>query len=196
MRGLDDTDREILDLLLADGRRPYSDIAAAVDLSPPAVSDRVERLQEMGLVRGFTVDVDRTMLRGGVPILLDVTVRPGRTDAVADPLTDADAVEHVFTTADGRVLATLTISEGEVESLLGRTVDLDDVRDYEVRLLADRSWQPSVGAADLAPECDECGNTVTTEGETARIDGDRHEFCCSSCKSQFVDRYERLKEGA
>jgi DNA-binding Lrp family transcriptional regulator len=196
MRGLDDTDREILDLLLADGRRPYSDIAAAVDLSPPAVSDRVDRLQEMGLIRGFTVDIDRSLLRGGVPILLDVTVRPGRTAAVADPLSDTEAVEHVFRTADGRVLATLTVSESEVESLLAETVDLDDVREYEAHLLADRSWQPSVGAADLAPACDECGNTVTTEGETVRLDGDRYEFCCSSCKSQFVERYERLKEGA
>ncbi|MFB6083699.1 MAG: Lrp/AsnC family transcriptional regulator, partial [Halorientalis sp.] len=47
MRGLDETDREILDILLSDGRRPYSDIAEAVDLSPPAVSDRIDRLQEL-----------------------------------------------------------------------------------------------------------------------------------------------------
>ena len=41
MRGLDDTDREILRLLLENGRKPYREIASAVDLSAPAVSDRV-----------------------------------------------------------------------------------------------------------------------------------------------------------
>ncbi|MFC6725497.1 Lrp/AsnC family transcriptional regulator, partial [Halobium palmae] len=60
MRDLDDTDREILRLLLANARRPYSDIAEHVGLSAPAVSDRVERLQELGVVRGFTLDLDRS----------------------------------------------------------------------------------------------------------------------------------------
>ena len=40
MRDIDDTDRELLRLLLEDARRPYSELAEAVDLSPPAVSDR------------------------------------------------------------------------------------------------------------------------------------------------------------
>ena len=50
MHGLDDTDREILRLLLEDGRRPYREIASEVELSAPAVSDRVERLRELGLL--------------------------------------------------------------------------------------------------------------------------------------------------
>jgi len=100
MRDIDETDRQILGLLLDDARRSWREIADAVDLSPPAVSDRVERLEELGVVRGFTVDVDRTKLRGGTPVLVTVDVRPGTADALADDLTDADRVEHVFETAD------------------------------------------------------------------------------------------------
>lgn len=44
---------------------------------------------------------------------------------------------------------------------------LDDARDYEVSLLRDRSWSPSVDGVELAPTCDECGNSVTTEGVNA-----------------------------
>jgi DNA-binding Lrp family transcriptional regulator len=47
MRDLDETDLEILQLLLSDARRPYSDIAETVGLSAPAVSDRVSRLREI-----------------------------------------------------------------------------------------------------------------------------------------------------
>ena len=43
MRGIDDTDREILRLLTDDARRPCRDIADAVGLSPPAVADRIAR---------------------------------------------------------------------------------------------------------------------------------------------------------
>jgi DNA-binding Lrp family transcriptional regulator len=48
MREPDETDLEIIELLMSDARQSWNDIAGTVDLSPPAVSDRVARLQEMG----------------------------------------------------------------------------------------------------------------------------------------------------
>jgi DNA-binding Lrp family transcriptional regulator len=195
MRGLDETDREIVTLLLEDGRRPFSDIAERVGLSAPAVSDRVDRLQEVGLLRQFTVDIDRSMLREGVPLLLDLRARPGRAEGLRADLLGAEPVEHVFATADERVVATATVPEGNVQALLNDAVDLGAVAEYDVDLLTDREWRPSLGAAELAPACAECGNTVTAEGETARLDGELYHFCCGSCESKFVDQYERLSEG-
>jgi DNA-binding Lrp family transcriptional regulator len=58
MRDLDETDLEILSLLAEDARRPFSEIGERVGLSGPAVSDRVTRLEETGVIQGFTVDVD------------------------------------------------------------------------------------------------------------------------------------------
>jgi DNA-binding Lrp family transcriptional regulator/YHS domain-containing protein len=195
MRGLDDTDREILDLLLADARRPYSDIADQVGLSAPAVSDRVDRLREMGIIRGFTLDIDRSLLRSGVPVLIDVEVRPGRSSAVADALADTDAVEHTFRTADDSVLVSATVQQTEVSALLDRALDIDDVEDYEVRLLADSEWQPGLAGPEFAPDCAECGNSVDEEGVQRTLDGDPYYFCCESCTERFVDQYESLKEG-
>ncbi|RXK49149.1 AsnC family transcriptional regulator [Halorientalis pallida] len=196
MRGLDETDREILDILLSDGRRPYSDIAEAVGLSPPAVSDRIDRLQDRGIVRRFTVDLDRSVLQEGVPVLLDLQVRPGRGGVVADALSAADPVEHVFTTVDERVVATATVEDGDVSGMLADAVEMEDLDGYDVRLLDDTAWSPSMDGAKFAPECAECGNTVGSGGETTELDGSRYHFCCSSCRSQFVDRYEELREGA
>ncbi|MFD1587640.1 AsnC family transcriptional regulator [Halorientalis brevis] len=195
MRGIDDTDRQILRLLLEDGRRPYSDIAERVDLSPPAVSDRVDRLQELGLIRGFTVDVDRSMLREGVPVLVDVQVEPGNAAAVRSSLSTAETVEHVFTTADEHVVFTATAPEADVQSLLDDAVEMAVIEEYTVDLLADTSWNPSLGNAELAPSCAECGNTVTAEGESTKLDGTLYQFCCSSCQSRFVEQYEQLREG-
>lgn len=196
MRGLDDTDREILELLLADARRPFNDIADQVGLSAPAVSDRVDRLQEMGIVRGFTLDIDRSLLRDGVPVLVEIDAKPGRAAPIRESLGSVDAVEHVFRTADERVTMTATLPETEVTAWLGRHVDLDDVDSYDVRLVADSEWAPSLGAAEFAPECAECGNSVDTEGERATLDGETYYFCCGSCEASFVEQYESLKQGA
>lgn len=86
MHDLDETDLEILELLMSDARRPWRDIAEIVDLSAPAVSDRVARLQEMGILRRFTLDVDRSQLREGVPVLLSLTMGADGRDAVHSAL--------------------------------------------------------------------------------------------------------------
>jgi len=196
MRGLDDTDREILRLLAEDARRPYSEITEAVDLSAPAVSDRVDRLREVGLIRRFTVDLDRSLLQDGVPVLVTVTAHPGTGADVCEGLGDVEAVESVFRTVDDRVVCTATVPEGDIQGALVDVLERDAVRDHDVRLLADRAWTPGFDTAELAPTCVECGNTVTREGETERLDDEVYHFCCGSCRDAFVERYGKLREGA
>lgn len=194
MRGLDDTDREILRLLLADARRPYSEIAEEVDLSAPAVSDRVDRLRETGLVRRFTLDIDRELLEGGSRVLVTIEATPGRGPDLQRALAAVEEVEHLFRTADDRLVCIATVTDGD--GAVAEWVDLADVRDYDLRPLADESWTPRLGGSELAPACEECGNTVTREGESVTLDGEVHHFCCENCLESFVDRYERLREGA
>ncbi|PSP76354.1 ArsR family transcriptional regulator [Halobacteriales archaeon QS_1_68_20] len=196
MANFDETDMEILELLVDEGRRPYSDIADEVGLSPPTVSDRIDRLQEAGVIRQFTVDLDRSTLSGGIPVLIEVSFEP---DAVADGrdrLAAHEAVEHVFTTADASVVVDAFIDGGDARNLLEETVDLTDVREYDVRILTDADWTPGLGREAFALECAECGNTVSEEGESVDIDGSTYHFCCSSCRAQFVDQYESLQEEA
>jgi DNA-binding Lrp family transcriptional regulator len=55
---MDDTDRTIVALLREDARRSYQDIGRHVHLSAPAVKRRVDRLQNDGVVLGYTAVVD------------------------------------------------------------------------------------------------------------------------------------------
>lgn len=195
MDTLDDTDRQILELLLENARRPYSDIGDEVGLSGPAVSDRINRLQERGLLRRFTVEVDRSMLRDGVTVLVEISVDPDVAADVASRLPTVDAVEHVIRTVDAQILCTATVPEGDVTSLLREWDLLQYVRSLDVSLLAETEWSPGVGAAELAPTCVECGNTVDEEGTSRVLDGTEYYFCCESCESRFVEAFDRLRDG-
>jgi len=195
VRDLDETDLEILRLLMDDARRPWADIAERVDLSPPAVSDRVERLEATGVVRRFTLDVDRSQLREGVPVLLELTVAPTNVEAVRETVRAAEAVEHVFTTGAGDLVCNVHVPEGDVPGWVADTLD-EGVEDYAVTLLTEAEWTPSVAGAEFALTCAECDNTVTSEGVSTRVGGELKQFCCSSCESRFVEQYERLEEGA
>lgn len=195
MHEFDRTDLEILELLAADARRPWSDIAEHVDLSPPAVADRVERLEAAGVIRGFTVDLDRSQLRGGVAVLIELDPGPDADpDAIRDRLAGAEAVEHVFLTASGAVVCLARIRSGEIREWLATTLEGIPVADREVRLVSAAEWTPTTGGLDFALTCAECGNTVTSEGESTRIGGEVHHFCCPSCRARFAERYERLAE--
>jgi DNA-binding Lrp family transcriptional regulator len=196
MRDLDETDRQLLRLLLDDGRRPYSDLAEEVGLSAPAVSDRIDRLRELGVVERFTVDIDRSRLSDGVRVAVTLDVTPGETTAVREALGSVDGVEHVFATADSRLFVVASVPDGDVERHLEAAFDTGAIESVSVSPLVAADWHPALGEATLGLECAECGNTVTSEGVTATLDGERYEFCCGSCEARFVERYEELKEGA
>jgi len=198
MRELDETDLEILQLLMADARRPYSDIADVVGLSAPAVSDRVTRLQEAGVISRFTLDVDRSQLRSGVPVLLTLEVPPTGPDvpSVREQLLEEGAVEHVFTTAEADLVVFARVPDTDVAGWLADTLDEDAVGDVGVTLVAGADWSPDLGGAEFALSCALCGNTVDSEGTATRIDGELYQFCCPSCEAQFEQRYEQLRQGA
>jgi len=194
MRDLDATDRTIIRLLLEDARRPYSDIADHVELSAPAVADRIDRLESLGVIQGFTLDLDRSMLREGMAALVDLSVKPGETKIVANSLRGDDRIEHLYRTADARVVVHAVLDSEGVDGLLA-AVDTDHIRALEVSPLSDSDWTPQIGEATLAVDCVECGNPVTSEGETAVIDGTRRHFCCGSCLSNFEAAFQELQDG-
>jgi DNA-binding Lrp family transcriptional regulator len=196
MRDLDDTDREILRLLLADARRSYRDIADRVGLSPPAVSDRVDRLVDLGVIQSFTLDLDRTLLRAGTPVLVKLVVDPAAVATVRSALAESDRIEHVVETADARVYVLATVPDGDVAGLLADHVDLGDVESFEVELVRESDWSPTLEDATLALTCAECGNSVTSEGEAAEIGGEQYHFCCENCLAKFEERFDRLSSGA
>ncbi|WP_255153097.1 winged helix-turn-helix transcriptional regulator [Halorarius halobius] len=198
MRDLDETDLEILQLLLSNARRPYNDIADAVGLSAPAVSDRVARLQEMGIINRFTLDVDRSQLRKGIPVLLTLEVTsdgPG-VPSLREILLNEGAVEHVFTTAEADLVVYARVPDNDVASWLDDTLEDGTIADFGVTLLAGADWSPDLGGTEFALSCAQCGNTVDTEGTATRIDGELYQFCCPSCESRFEEKYEQLQQGA
>lgn len=71
---LDRTDVDLLQVLTEDGRTSIADLARRVGLSAPSVSERLKRLEEAGIVSGYTVKIDLAAL--GRPVSAWIRVRP------------------------------------------------------------------------------------------------------------------------
>ncbi|MEU6345280.1 Lrp/AsnC family transcriptional regulator [Streptomyces sp. NPDC046977] len=73
---LDGTDWAILDELQREGRVPFTELARRVSLSPSATTERVRRLESLGVVTGYRAEVD--LERAGFPVLAVVRLKyPG-----------------------------------------------------------------------------------------------------------------------
>ncbi|MCO5990324.1 Lrp/AsnC family transcriptional regulator [Actinoallomurus spadix] len=72
-RPLDQTDWRILAELQRDGRLSYNRLAQSVHLSPPAVAERVRRLEETGVIAGYSARIDAA--RAGLPLTTFVQMR-------------------------------------------------------------------------------------------------------------------------
>lgn len=84
---MDAVDRQILALLVDDGRRTYDDISRQVSLSAPAVKRRVDRLRALGALRGFTAIVDHGAMGSSTEALIELFFAPGTPlDEVATTL--------------------------------------------------------------------------------------------------------------
>ncbi|MEU2078876.1 MULTISPECIES: Lrp/AsnC family transcriptional regulator [unclassified Streptomyces] len=69
----DATDWRILEALQSEGRASFAELARTVSMSPSAVTERVRRLEEAGVISGYTAIVDQDRL--GLPILAFVRLR-------------------------------------------------------------------------------------------------------------------------
>lgn len=195
MTSLDETDIEILRLLSHDARRTITDIAEEVEMSGPAVSDRIERLRSAGIINRFTVEIDRTQLGSGAQIF--VQVAPGNSfDLLRSRLDEASAVEHVMITADGELWFNARVEVNNVHPWLSGLLEPAADAEYSVTLIDEIEWQPSLDGTDFALTCAECGNTVGHEGESEWIDDQLRHFCCSTCQDQFKEQLNQLKENA
>jgi Lrp/AsnC family leucine-responsive transcriptional regulator len=84
---VEDIDRRIVELLGRDGRMSYTELGKATGLSTSAVHQRVRRLEERGVIRGYAAVVDPAAV--GLPLTAFISIRP------IDPSAPDDAPERL-----------------------------------------------------------------------------------------------------
>ncbi|MEM4297701.1 MAG: HTH-type transcriptional regulator LysM [Nitrososphaerota archaeon] len=90
---MDELDKKILQILKEDGRRPFVEIGKEIGLSEAAVRRRVQNLVKGGIIKRFTIDVEK----GGASALTMVAVSPSvPTSTVSSTLMKIQGVETVY----------------------------------------------------------------------------------------------------
>lgn len=100
MSAMEELDRQIVDLLVRDGRMSYTDLGKATGLSTSAVHQRVRRLEQRGVIRGYAAVVDPEAV--GLPLTAFISVKPfdpSAPDDIADRLAGVPEIEACHSVA-------------------------------------------------------------------------------------------------
>jgi Lrp/AsnC family leucine-responsive transcriptional regulator len=120
---MDDRDRRILELLQEDGRATLGEIAEQVGLAPSSVHERVRKLEQGGVIKGYRAEVDAEALGLFVTALVSVMpLDPRQPDDLPDRVLEFAEVEDCHSVAgdENYILKVRTRTTSDLEDLLRR----------------------------------------------------------------------------
>ncbi len=120
---MEEVDRRIVQLLGADGRLSFTDLGKALGLSTSAAHQRVRRLEERGVIRGYRAVLDHDAVGAPLTAIISVTpVDPAAPDDVPDRLRHLTELDSCFSVAgdESYVLQARVAGPLQLEELLAR----------------------------------------------------------------------------
>jgi Lrp/AsnC family leucine-responsive transcriptional regulator len=114
---LDKTDRKILRILQENARASIKDIASRLYMSSPAISARIAKLEESGVIKGYHAEIDPAVLGYSLKAFINLEVGPGRKTEFYDFVKGVEnVVECSYVTGEYSML---------IEALFENTEQLD-----------------------------------------------------------------------
>ena len=127
---IDDIDLKILSILQNNGRSRLADIAEDVTLSPPAVMERVKKLEASGVIRGYHALIDGKKVGKDITAFIGVSIGNQRDiDGFAcKMMQQPDVLEcHHVTGEETFIVKAKAANTGSLEKLLGEIRSVEGV---------------------------------------------------------------------
>jgi Lrp/AsnC family leucine-responsive transcriptional regulator len=120
---MESVDRMICQLLASDGRMSFTDLGKETGLSTSAVHQRVKRLEQRGVIRGYGASVDFRAI--GLPLTAFISIRPidpSQPDDSPDRLAHISEIESCYSVAgdESYILKVRVAEPSDLEDLLAR----------------------------------------------------------------------------
>jgi len=150
---LDGIDTAILEHLIADSRTSVAELARRVSLSAPSVAERIKRLEEEGIIKGYTLEISPVAI--GLPLTVWLRIRPlpGKLKHVAEILrAHRQIVECDRITGDDCYIARAHVAGvGDLEALIDRFAEFAATHTSLVQSSpVERRLPPIKGNADIS----------------------------------------------
>jgi len=93
---LDEIDYKILEILRRDARTPFTEVGRDLGISDATVHVRVNKMMDVGIIKRYTIVVDKEALGRKIRGFMLINVNPGSLEAVANQLVENERVSAVY----------------------------------------------------------------------------------------------------
>ncbi len=108
------TEQRILSVLEEDAKASYAEIAEQAGVSKPTVRKYIRKLEDEGVILGYSADVDPKKLSGQSIALVGIDVESERYVEVTQALQERAAIESLYTSSgDHTLMAEVRASDGD-----------------------------------------------------------------------------------
>ncbi|ASJ04877.1 Lrp/AsnC family transcriptional regulator [Thermococcus barossii] len=152
MPGVDEKDREILRILRREGRITLTELGKRVGLSPASVKNRVEKLERLGAIRGYSAVIDPAFLDEYVQAFFELrlAIDDHTIDPILKRIAKLDEVQSLYRRSGERQILVMASfhNTDEVKAFAGRLKRFfgKNLERVEVTLIIDtfkENWVPS-----------------------------------------------------
>lgn len=141
---MDEIDRTIVNLLRADGRTSYAELARRVGLTAPSVQDRVAKLEKNGVITGYQAVVDPEAIGLGITALIGI-IPDSSADhlAICDKLNAIEQIESCYFLAGVECyqIKVRVPKMADLEQLIHRVAGIGGVAQTRTTITLSTKWE-------------------------------------------------------
>lgn len=123
---MDNTDYKILEILQANGRISMKDLGQSVGLTAPAVSERVKKMEDQGIIYGYRAIIDFSKLGKTIMAFIDLSMPSENYHRFLEFAKNSDLIVecHHVTGGDSLIIKVL------VDDILALEGIIDEIKKY------------------------------------------------------------------
>ncbi len=137
--GLDEKDLKILEELRKNSRISYTELAKIVELSDVAVIKRIKKLEEKGVIRGYTIIVDPRKIGYRHICITGINVKPQQMFPIISELRSIENIQYLaLTTGDHHIIAIIWArDQDELDQIHRRIKEIPGVENVYPSIITD-----------------------------------------------------------
>ena len=140
---MDSIDLKILELLLKNSRTPFRRIAKELSIGESTVYSRINKLIELGVLKGFTIVIDYNRLGLGVESFIEVKVEPRYLHRVINDIAKVGGVLEIYEVSGEYpiLIKVITPSNEELSKAIDRVSSIEGVKEINVKYVLRRHYE-------------------------------------------------------